>query len=210
VLTVPELALSALDRELRRQGDFAARAVAAALAQPVPDRGALALARVVTTRLQRAIGDFVSQLTRSGLSERTAGQAPRLLRIARYYDEAAAAASVAVTTAGQSGDRPPLPSLDVLRRAAGQVLAVANPALGLASVPDIDRAAEAFERAYQAAKADLLDAGARTELPVADMDGWLRTLSALRRAVEQLVKAGRMLGPDSAPAVIANVLPASP
>ncbi|HCZ48752.1 MAG TPA: hypothetical protein DCZ11_07085, partial [Gammaproteobacteria bacterium] len=71
-------------------------------------------------------------------------------------------ASVAVTTAGQSGDRPPLPSLDVLRRAAGQVLAVANPALGLASVPDIDRAAEAFERAYQAAKADLLDAGART------------------------------------------------
>lgn len=210
VLTVPELALSALDRELRRQGDFATRAVAAALARPVPDRGALALARVVSARLQRAIGDFVTQLTRSGLSAAVAGQAPRLLRIARYYDEAAAAASLAATTAAQSGTRPSLPSLETLLQAADRVVSLANPAQGLAPAADIDRAADTFERAYQAAKADLLDAGARSELPVSAMDGWLRALSALRRAVEQLVKAGRMLGPDSAATVSANVSPASP
>ena len=194
VLAVPELALSALDRELRRQGDFAARAVVAAIAQPAAERGELALARVVTARLQRAVGDFLAQLTHSGVSPDTAVQMPRLLRIARYYEETAAAASVSATTAVQSGARPSLPSLDALLTAAAAVTDVANPVQNLASTPDIDRAADAFERAYQAAKADLLEAGARSELPVGTVDGWLRAISALRRAVEQLVKAGRMLG----------------
>ena len=194
VLAVPELALSALDRELRRQGDFATRAVIAAIAQPSAERGELALARVVTARLRRAVGDFLSQLSHSRVSPDTAAQMPRLLRIARYYEEAAAAASVSATTAAQSGARPPLPSLDALLTAAAAVTDVVNPAQELASAPDIDRAADVFERAYQTAKADLLEAGARSELPVGTVDGWLRAISALRRAVEQLIKAGRMLG----------------
>jgi phosphate:Na+ symporter len=194
VLAVPALALSAIERELQRQGAYAVQAVRAALAQPAPDRGALALARVVTSRLLRAIGDFINQLSRSGLSADTAGQMPRLLRVARYHDEAAAAASLAATTAGQSGARPALASLDALLLAAEGVLAAAGPGEGLAPAMQIDRAADAFERAYQTAKADLLDAGARADLTVSAMDGWLRTISALRRAIEQLVKAGRLLG----------------
>ena len=197
LLTLPDLALAALDRELRRLGGFAARTVAAALVQPVPDRSALALARVVSSRLQRAVAEFVSHLTRADLTPATARQMPRVLRIARYYDEAAAAASLAATTAGQSGPRPPLMSLDALQAAASRVLDGADPSAPRAVPLRIDRAADDFERCYQTAKADLLDAGARAAVPVATMDGWLRAISALRRAVEQLVKAGRLLDVDA-------------
>ena len=197
LLTLPDLALAALDRELRRLGGFAARTVAAALVQPVPDRSALALARVVSSRLQRAVAEFVSHLTRADLTPATARQMPRVLRIARYYDEAAAAASLAATTAGQSGPRPPLMSLDALQAAASRVLDGADPSAPRAASLRIDRAADDFERCYQTAKADLLDAGARAAVPVATMDGWLRAISALRRAVEQLVKAGRLLDVDA-------------
>ena len=188
LLTLPDLALAALAAKLYERHDER---------QPVPDRSALALARVVSSRLQRAVAEFVSHLTRADLTPATARQMPRVLRIARYYDEAAAAASLAATTAGQSGPRPPLMSLDALQAAASRVLDGADPSAPRAVPLRIDRAADDFERCYQTAKADLLDAGARAAVPVATMDGWLRAISALRRAVEQLVKAGRLLDVDA-------------
>ncbi|MDP2195634.1 MAG: Na/Pi cotransporter family protein, partial [Rhodocyclaceae bacterium] len=59
-----------------------------------------------------------------------------------------------------------------------------------------------MESAYQALKADLLAAGAQGRLPVNAMDARLRAASALRRALEQAVKATRLLalGTGEAPA----------
>ena len=52
---------------------------------------------------------------------------------------------------------------------------------------------DAFEAAYQRLKAELLEAGALGHIGVTAMDARLRAASALRRAVEQCAKAGRLL-----------------
>jgi phosphate:Na+ symporter len=50
-----------------------------------------------------------------------------------------------------------------------------------------------MEGDYQMLKAELLEAGTQGHLPVADMDARLRAASALRRALQQAVKAAQML-----------------
>ena len=196
VLAVPALALDALEREVRHLGGVALRLVRAALIAPDGGVEILARDRRVVARLNQAIAEFIAELNRAGMSGDSAQRLPQLLRTARYYEsaaelaiEAAAAASEQLAGAGGVEDLG-----DAAFRQAGEsLLAQADPAVVPAPVARDDASARAMESAYQALKARLLEAGARSELPVAVMDARLRAASALRRAMEQAVKAARML-----------------
>lgn len=75
-------------------------------------------------------------------------------------------------------------SLDLLATLAPEAPADANAR---------DAALAAAHQAYQALKAHWLEAGARGNIPVTEMDAYLRAASALRRALEQATKAAHRL-----------------
>ena len=64
----------------------------------------------------------------------------------------------------------------------------------------LDAGLRDFENDYHILKTELLEAGAQGQLPVGDMDARLRAASALRRALQQAVKAARLLGASGLPA----------
>lgn len=188
VLAVPQLALDALERELRRLGGIAVATVRDAFAAPPPP---LEKNRIVADRLSAAIAAFIAELNRGGMSADSARRLPQLLRVARYYEAAAEHASeaaralrevdVAVTTE--------TPAMADFRAQGEALLTEIDPAEAGSAMADRN----AFEDAYQRLKAELLEAGATARLPVAAMDARLRGASALRRAVEQVGKATGLL-----------------
>lgn len=186
VLAVPALALDALDREVHRLGELSRGAVRAALAGGEP--GALARYQATVSSLNQAIGDFIVQLNRAGMSPDSASRLAGVLRLARYCESATEAA---VESAQAKADEfpeasPELPAVADFRIAGGELLAACagtDPESGPA-----ERVA-AMESTYQSAKAALLEAGAGGRLPVAAMDARLRAASSLRRALEQSAKA---------------------
>lgn len=197
VLAVPALALDALARELQRLGAMALSAVQRAWAEPVSKGFNTVHA---ADRLTSAIANFIAQLHRSGMSSESALRLPQLLRVARYYETATElAAEAAATWPERDGSAAGHAGVQVAWhtwREQGE--AVVGQLTGVASVSAVDWAL--FEATYQGLKADLLAAGAQGLLPVAAMDTQLRRASALRRALEQCVKAQRLLGalPDAA------------
>lgn len=177
VAAVPVLALDAVEREVRRMGGIAGRMMQDALARPAGARPFIERDHAIVDRLNRAVVEFVTHIQRAEMSADTASRLPRILRVARYYETAAELASEAA--AALEGPPPPA-AADFIARAAE-----------LLQAPDA--APDEFEAAYQTLKAGLLDAGARGELAPAEMDAQLRAASALRRGVNQMLKAAHML-----------------
>lgn len=105
--------------------------------------------------------------------------------------QASAASLVLAFSAAQSG----MLSLEAVAALEGPLPPAAADFLARAAalLQASDAAPDAFEAAYQTLKAGLLDAGARGELAPAEMDAQLRAASALRRGVNQMLKAAHML-----------------
>ena len=204
VLAVPALALDALGREVRNMGGITLRTVRSALLVPTPPAMALARNQQIVARLNQAIADFITQLSRASLSRDSATRLPEILRVARYYEAAAELAAEAAAAAGEVPLAEDIASDATYRRQAHALLDQADPAGELADAAALDAGLHAFENDYQILKAELLEAGAQGQLPVGDMDALLRAASALRRALQQVVKAARLLGtssmPDASPA----------
>ena len=204
VLAVPALALDALGREVRNMGGITLRTVRSALLVPTPPAMALARNQQVVARLNQAIADFITQLSRASLSRDSAARLPEILRVARYYEAAAELAAEAAAAAGEVPLAEDIASDATYRRQAHALLDQADPAGELADAAALDAGLHDFENDYQILKAELLEAGAQGQLPVGDMDALLRAASALRRALQQAVKAARLLGtssmPDASPA----------
>jgi len=192
VLAVPALALDALDREVRHMGGVANAVVRAALRDT--DAASLARSKTAVAQLNHAIAEFIVQLNRSGMSSESARRLPEILRLGRYYETAAELALEAATAHGESHSAA-TQHIEAMRfRQAGQdLLDLCEGATKVTDTPGVAAALEGMERAYQALKARLLEAGALDQLPVADMDARLRTASSLRRALEQVVKASGTL-----------------
>ena len=199
VLAVPALALGALDREVRNMGGITLRTVRSALLVPTPPAMALARTQQIIARLNQAIADFITQLSRASLSRDSAARLPEILRVARYYEAAAELAAEAAAAAGEVPLAEGIASDATYRRQAHALLDQADPAGDLADAAALDAGLHAFENDYQILKAELLEAGAQGQLPVGDMDALLRAASALRRALQQVVKAARLLGASSTP-----------
>lgn len=200
VLTVPVLALDALQRELdrlRQRAAHALRTVLAlrawpSLAAPAADDDAvlarLSAERVVAQALQHAVADFVVRLQRDEMSTASAERLPDLLRIARYAEvatEQAALAAAALAELPPAAQGVPVHELQVFHHHATALLD-ASPGTPTDPMAQV-------ESAYATLKAALLRAGAQGLLPVERMDTWLRGLSDLRRGLQQLDKAHRLL-----------------
>jgi phosphate:Na+ symporter len=199
----PALAVLALDAELRRVavavsrlGRLAARrATASAPAAAVESVAGRAEA---VRELCAAVIRYASQVQTERMEPAVAEDLARAVRTARYFEEAARLLERLMTlreTVPEVADPQIRVVADRALSAAEGVLAdletlAAAPAGELAQPPR----AEQFEEAYQGAKASLLRAMVQHRMSVEHADVVLDDLRATRRLVDQVVKAGRLLG----------------
>lgn len=175
----PELAVSALHEELLRlramvrNGALAAVSGAGAAQSP----GAL-------RALSGEIAKFVAAVRTESMPREAADGLASALRACRYLDEAA---SMAPRAAGLHARLAQLPE-------SPRVLLAQSLAEAAACVAAGDEAPlQSFARGYERTKGGLLRAAVEKLLSVEDTDALLDALSALRRMVEQLAKADRLV-----------------
>jgi phosphate:Na+ symporter len=192
VLAVPALALDALQREVQRMGQMAIGVVQTALRKP--DSPSLNPQASGVARLNKVIADFIVQLNRAGMSPNSAERLTVILRLARDHDSAAELALEGALAWQECGtpDRPPSEELAAFKQSALDLLTLcgtdAPPALAT-----LDSTLSSMQDSYEACKNQLLVAGAVGQMPVTGMDALLRAARALRRAVEHVEKATRLL-----------------
>jgi phosphate:Na+ symporter len=184
VLAVPALAIDALAREVGRLGDISRRMVRRALrGEPV---AVVAQDAAIASSLGSAIERFVERVNRATMSSATSTQLARVLRLQRYHDAAAEQAELAAAGAAAAAAHAP----ESVRMAMEAFRAAAE---SLVSEMDAGQAHTGSLRqtddAYQHAKAALLSAGAEGGIAMAPMEEALRSLSAMRRALQQAFKA---------------------
>ena len=195
VAAVPVLALQALRHELARMGSLAF--ALARNATPAHAQGDVRLALQLGTveHLQRAIGAFVSEVSRQQMHRDVSAQLPELLRIATHFDTLARVMHHIGQQRPVPGTHPGIESLvQPVFDAARAFFEAADPesanAPAQAGGPWLAlEARDAFEDAYQIAKAGLLQAGAGGTVDVVAVYEHLARLSDLRRAVGQGFKA---------------------
>ncbi|MBX3652090.1 MAG: Na/Pi cotransporter family protein [Burkholderiales bacterium] len=201
VLAVPTLALDALEREVRRMGGIALRAIRGPLDFSRHRAAVPAAEQQIVMKLSRAISEFIVELNRAGMSGESAQRLPELLRATRYYEAtaelAAEAAAAAAEASAESAATLPEAVFSAFRETSAALLAAVDPLDGKTATADREAALATFESAYQDLKAELLRLGATGTLGVGDMDALLRSASALRRSLQQAAKASQMLGAES-------------
>lgn len=198
VLAVPALALEALEREIDRLGGLSRAALAAAL--DGADRAVVARRLAAVERLGEAVAQFAERLTRSAMQPGSAQRLAAALRVQRYHAGCAAAALQAAAeddagpAAGPAGESGPA-STPALEAAATGFIAEARALLAHCAEGGDAAAREAawaaLQERYALRKAALLEAGAHGALPIPAMEHALQRASALRRGLEQALKAAR-------------------
>jgi phosphate:Na+ symporter len=208
VLTIPALALDALQREVARLGQMAVASVQAVLREPLA--AGTSLHPVAADRLGKAIADFIVQLHRSGMSPLSAARLSNMLHLARDHETAVALAGEAAQALAELNlpasvvpqvQQAALDSSDwaTLRQHADHILTLATVEAGT-DRRTLEQASISLKIAYQNLKDRLLRDGTQGQLDVTAMDAQLRAASALRRAIEHIVKAhalqSRMNNPE--------------
>lgn len=196
--TTPTLAVAALREELARVRALVASLALSAVTEPSAAGPPTERRAEAIRSLSAAAFEFVSAVRGESMTRDVADELARSLRIARYLDEAARLTpEVAALRA-----HPAWAALtDAERAAVAPLWEHAIQCIGLASrAPDgADHDAERqaalarFEQAYERAKATLLSAAVARRFDVETADALLDRLSLARRAVQQLVKADRLL-----------------
>ncbi|QKT04516.1 Na/Pi cotransporter family protein [Ectothiorhodospiraceae bacterium 2226] len=190
----PALAMEALGQELRRVGDLARRITLATLrAERSGDestgRDMRALEELVT-----AVGDFTLGVRSANLPTRLQEALPLALRISRYHLNAARAALDALGARQQAGGAPLPPEL---RRALAewrdQAVQLVEACARLEREPDAGLDEHPVLEQYQQLKAAVLREGAGGRVHLRLMVAQLDELSAIRRLLDQSVKAARQL-----------------
>lgn len=192
VLAVPALALDALQREVQRMGQMAIGVVQSAVHKP--DTPSLTPQAVSVTRLNQVIADFIVQLNRAGMSPNSSERQTTILRLARNHHSAAELAreSALAWQEYDTSDRPPSEDLSAFKQSALALLTLCSTDTP-PTVAALDSALSRLQSGYEAYKNQLLVAGAVGQMPVTGMDALLRSARALRRAVEHVEKATRLL-----------------
>lgn len=195
VLAVPGLAIQALQQELRRLGHVSVRFGLESLASAGIDRDDMARRKRVLARLHQAVDDFVSRLNRSTMADTEAERLAQLLRVTRYYEQLAELSEERLRLLHDAAPTPteidePLQRVNLH---AEHLLTAVDPENLSPDGIERESALAELEKDYQALKSALLKAGARGSLRVADMDAWLAAWSVSHRAVQQAVKAARLM-----------------
>lgn len=194
VASVPSLAADALRREMIRLGGMTIAGVrnrTALLAGQAarPDDSA------AQPGLSQAMRNFLTEVTRHGMSERTASTLAVLLRTQGYYDlchELAPDITIGRDAVATLAGSPLHGEVCALASHAGRLFAQFDPT-GDHPQPATAEQLAAFEAEYQTLKAALLVAGADGRLAIAAMDALTRSFSIIRRLVDQAAKAARLL-----------------
>lgn len=195
LLETPGLALEAATLELARMGEQAH----AAVRQAVNDEGGdeepqLRTQRQAVTDLGLAIDDFVNRIRRDEAPAEVAEALPEVVRVTHYYQDMAERA-VDMAHQRAAGGEPEDPELAaaIARLEAGAISeldgALAEPEAWPRKA--VKRAFKTFDADYQEVKAAILRAGSEDREPVRRVVAALDRISALRRAVDQGLKAAR-------------------
>jgi phosphate:Na+ symporter len=185
----PDLAIAALWLELARLRDITGQVCLAALRPNEPHGTPPAAAAVVP--LADAIAAFVTTMRTESMTREVSDELPRVLRTARYLEEAARRSTEAdAARRNVAASRPA-----AVRALAGAVVREAARSIAPSPSEDSDVGRlEAFQRTYQAGKSGLLASAASRQMSVEEIDEMLDALSGIRRMVEQIAKADRELG----------------
>jgi phosphate:Na+ symporter len=195
----PALAVAAVDAELHRLGAVAGRLGRLALgAGAGATTDGVARQSAAARELSDAVIRYAAQVQTEAMQAGVADDLARLVRAARYLDEAARLMPRmrALQQARRALDDHVTLSLVrlVVDAAAGVMDALGEEAAGVAArAVAVDLAAGRFESQYAQAKSGVLNAIVQRRVSVDAADDLLDALSATRRLVEQLVKAERML-----------------
>lgn len=189
----PALALPALVLETTRLLRHAFMLAAASLDRPAGGVAiaAQAQAQAGLYRLGAAIRDFIGRLTLQKLPADVVAALPDIVRAVQHAEEIAAASLSA-------NGPPPRGAEAILGPAASRFAAAVGAALDVErlaapSRPEVAAVEAEMEDAYQAAKARLLAASARGELPVHDMERALRETQRRRTLARAAARAMRRL-----------------
>lgn len=180
----PVLALNALAQELERAHELARNAATTAVGAPPAGSEQVAEACDNLTRLLGAINEFADGMSRDSAQ---AEPVVRALRVGQYLADIAERAGEYVERGIEAGQAADAESAAGVRELRTRALAV------LTGAGDGDAAQSEFELHYQSVKAQLLRAGAEGRLQIRQMAAILDQLSALRRLLDQAVKAARNL-----------------
>ncbi|MCR4297748.1 MAG: Na/Pi cotransporter family protein [Gallionella sp.] len=190
VAEVSALALNALKREVQRMGGIALRMMREALDGTAADK--LARDQQIVASLNLAIADFIARLNRTGMPPDSAQRLPGILRIARYYETLAELALEAAAATRETATPAPAEAGKFTAQAEA-LLDAADPEMKPNDISHVEAGLQSLEDHYQSLKSRLLEMGAQGDLPVAEMDARLRAASATHRALQQAVKAMRLL-----------------
>ncbi|MCL7750080.1 Na/Pi symporter [Guyparkeria hydrothermalis] len=195
IASTPDLALDALNMELKRIGEIArrgARDVVSMEGSAAIDR--LHRDRAIVDRLILACVEFSNRAQYGEIPASIAEGFPLAMRISRYYgDIAEHVEEIAKLEATLTAPTDPAiaEALTEFRRETAHFLALADPDAEGFEMKPIKRAIKDFADDYQALKALLLRAGADDRLPVRQMVARLDELSHVRRIVDQSYKAAK-------------------
>ncbi|MCL7744095.1 Na/Pi symporter [Guyparkeria hydrothermalis] len=195
IASTPDLALDALDMELRRIGEIARRGARDVISM----EGSAAIDRLhrdreIVDRLILATAEFSNRAQYGEIPASIAEGFPLAMRISRYYGdivehvEEIAKIEATVTTPSDPSLRE---ALTEFRRETARFLSLADPDVEGFGMKPLKRAIKDFADDYQAVKALLLRAGADDRLPVRQMVARLDELSHVRRIVDQAYKAAK-------------------
>jgi phosphate:Na+ symporter len=186
---VPDLAIAALWLELARLRDITVQVCLAALRPNEPHGTSLGAAAVAP--LADAIAAFVTTMRTESMTREVSDELPRVLRTARYLEEAARRSTEANAARRHVSASGPTAMLALTDAVMGEA------ARSIASSPGVDAdtgCLEAFQRTYQVGKSGLLALAVTRQMSVEEINEMLDALSGIRRMVEQIAKADRELG----------------
>jgi phosphate:Na+ symporter len=194
LLAVPALALTALERELRRMGAVSMRMLRRAEMTEHGVQAELEQDARVVMQLNQAIAGFIAQLGHAAMTTESASRLPQLLRINRHYETTAEV--VLEANAALRG----LPLFMQEPEAAGiwrhemlTLLRMADPQGDAVDAQVLLEQLHDHEAAYQAYKDAVLALGAAGVVEVHALNQRLHAASAVRRASEQMAHAAQLL-----------------
>jgi phosphate:Na+ symporter len=197
VAATPAFAVPALEQELRRMQDLVCSSGLAAVAGQHDRAAAIERRAVAIYQLGQATAAFAVEVRMEDMTREDAEALVRLLRIARYLEEATSLLPQ-LHAAGLDGHRL---THEATKASVLDLLAAAQTCLTACSEDTddpqwrgrLENARDRFETLYQDAKAAVLRAAATHLLSIDHTDRLLDTMSSTRRMIEQTVKATLML-----------------
>ena len=197
VAATPSFAVPALEQELHRMQDLVCSTALAAIAGQQDRAAAIERRADAIAQLGQATASFAVDVRMEDMTREDAEALARLLRVARYLEEAA---SLLPEVHAAGGDAHRL-SHEATRDTVLDLMAAAQACLNaavfdkdaVAPTDALNTAQNGFEKLYQEAKASVLHAAATHMLSIEHTDHLLDAMSRTRRMVEQVVKATTML-----------------